>query len=126
MRYYNGDPSDLDGLTREEVEDRTHEHYFQAEDSVEDMLDEIYPEVTIGSMSWTAGVALRRLDEIAFRCTVADLVTEVDLDDYPSEDDEDEDDDDSMWCEDCGHILDPKGLCPSCLPNSERNPDEVA
>jgi hypothetical protein len=29
-------------------------------------------------------------------------------------------------CEDCGAWLDEKGLCPSCLPNSERNEDERA
>ncbi len=33
--------------------------------------------------------------------------------------------DQSHWCEDCGAILDAKRLCPSCLPNSERNEDEV-
>ncbi len=30
----------------------------------------------------------------------------------------------SHWCEDCGHILDSKAMCPSCIPNSQRNPDE--
>ena len=29
------------------------------------------------------------------------------------------------WCDDCGARLDVKSLCPSCLPNSERMPDEV-
>lgn len=29
-----------------------------------------------------------------------------------------------LWCEDCGARNDAKGLCPSCLPNSERHPDE--
>ena len=27
-------------------------------------------------------------------------------------------------CDDCGHWLDSKGMCPSCLPNSQRNADE--
>lgn len=30
----------------------------------------------------------------------------------------------SAHCEDCGAWLDPKRMCPSCLPNSQRNPDE--
>lgn len=37
-----------------------------------------------------------------------------------------DEEEDSMWCEDCGAALDVKGMCPSCIPNSERNPDEVA
>jgi len=43
-------------------------------------------------------------------------------------DDEDEDDEEEGGghCEDCGAWLDEKGLCPSCLPNSERNEDEKA
>lgn len=35
-----------------------------------------------------------------------------------------DDTEESAHCEDCGHWLDAKGMCPSCLPNSQRNPDE--
>jgi len=31
---------------------------------------------------------------------------------------------DTHWCEDCGARLDSVGMCPSCIPNSERNEDE--
>lgn len=31
----------------------------------------------------------------------------------------------SSWCEDCGAHLDVMTLCPLCLPNSERMPNEV-
>jgi hypothetical protein len=30
----------------------------------------------------------------------------------------------SIWCEDCGARLDSVQMCPSCLPNGERNEDE--
>lgn len=30
----------------------------------------------------------------------------------------------SIWCADCGARMDVKGLCPSCHPNSERDPSE--
>jgi len=33
-------------------------------------------------------------------------------------------DNDTTWCEDCGARLDSVGMCPSCIPNSERNADE--
>lgn len=31
----------------------------------------------------------------------------------------------STWCEDCGARLDTVSMCPSCIPNSERSPDEL-
>jgi hypothetical protein len=40
------------------------------------------------------------------------------------EDTSDEDDGVSRWCEDCGHLLDKAGMCPSCIPVSQRSAEE--
>ena len=89
-RYYFGDPSDLGGLTRAEVIDLTNADYADCEDQLEELITEVYDTVSIGEMTWDAGRVLRELDPIAFRCELADRTCEIDLADYPSdEDDED-------------------------------------
>lgn len=90
-RYYVGDIDDLDGLTRSEVEDMTFEYYWQADDHAEEFLTEVFDTVDIGGMVFDAGTILRNCDPIAFRCTVNDMTAEVDLLDYPEDEDEDED-----------------------------------
>ena len=84
-RYYFGDPSDLDGLTQAEVIDLTEADYSDCEDRFEELITEVYGTVSIGELTWDAGRVLRELDPIAFRCGVADLTCEIDLDDYPSD-----------------------------------------
>ena len=86
-RFYVGDIDDLDGLTRSEVEDMTFEYYFQAKDHVEEFLTEVYDTFNIGEMVFEAGDILRNCDPIAFRCTVSDMTAEVDLLDYPEDED---------------------------------------
>ena len=90
IRYYFGDASDLDGLTREEVIDVTDGHYQHCGDRYEEMITEIYGEVTLGNFTWEAGRVLREMDPVAFRCGVADETHEIDIDDYPTGDDDDE------------------------------------
>lgn len=84
-RYYFGDPSDLDGLTREEVIELTDADDVDYEDLFEEMITELYDTVSIGGLTWDAGRVLRELDPIAFRCGVVDETAEIDLNDYPSE-----------------------------------------
>ena len=84
-RYYLGDPSDLDGLTREEVIDLTDADYADYEDRYEELITEVYDTVSIGELTWDAGRVLRELDPIAFQCGLADQTCEIDLDDYPSD-----------------------------------------
>lgn len=82
-RFYLGDASDLDGMSRDEVEDRTTDNYRDCEEAYEDELNECYAPVSVCGFDYDAGTALRRLDETAFRCGVSDSTVEVDLDDYP-------------------------------------------
>lgn len=41
--------------------------------AVRDMLDESYPEVKIGQLTFTASEIVEQLDPIAFDCMVADM-----------------------------------------------------
>ena len=59
-RFYVGDRDDLDGLTRSEVEDLTVEYYWQAEEHVEEMLNEVHDTFHIGDMVYEAGDILRK------------------------------------------------------------------
>ena len=85
-RYYYGDESDLEGLTRDDVERDTFETYAEAEERHEDMLSEVYGVVSVCGFDYDAGRALRELDPVAFRCGVSDSTVEVDLDDYTNDD----------------------------------------
>ena len=84
-RYYFGDQSDLNGLTRAEVIELTDADYADCADRYEEMITELYDTVSIGELTWDAGRVLRELDPIAFRCGVSDETAEIDLDDYPSD-----------------------------------------
>ena len=53
------------------------------EDFLEELLDERYPELEIGDLTFTAGGVLRKCDPASFRGLVLDSFVEVDLDDYP-------------------------------------------
>lgn len=46
--------------------------YSDAEDRIEEIMDELYDEVSVGDLSWTAGRVVREMDPVAFRCIVAD------------------------------------------------------
>ena len=106
-RYYFGDPSDLDGLTRAEVIELTDADDAGYGDRFEEMITELYDTVSIGELTWGAGHVLRELDPIAFRCGVADETAEVDLNDYPSDVEDDEEEYVSV-CPACGEII---GYC---------------
>ena len=87
-RYYFGDQDDLDGLTRAEVIDLTNADYADCEDRFEEWITEVYGTVSIGELTWDAGHVLRELDPNAFRCGLADRTCEIDLADYPSDEEE--------------------------------------
>ena len=42
------------------------------EELFEELLDECYPEVSVGCCSWTAGYLMKEMDPIAFRCGVSE------------------------------------------------------
>ena len=47
------------------------------EQAVREMLDEIYGEVTICGMTYSAGAALEACDPVAFRCGLSDYESEI-------------------------------------------------
>jgi hypothetical protein len=86
IRYFGGDSSDLEGMTKDEVRDQTLETYEECEEAYAELLDELYPEVTIGSLTFAPSTIVRECDPIAFRVGVSDYYEEVDLDDFPEGD----------------------------------------
>lgn len=55
--------------TREEAEDAA---YYLACETFDDMLDETYQEVSICGHTYSPSIALKRTDEIAYRCDLLD------------------------------------------------------
>lgn len=79
---------------------------FTYEDMAErfrDLLDEIYPEVAIGVLTWAPSHVLEEMDPIGFRCSVLDyidsLMADEELEEYEEghrwleSDEEDEEED---------------------------------
>lgn len=80
--------------TREWVEENGLTDH-EAEELFRDLLDEVYGDVSICGLAYSASLALERVDEIAYRCAFADYTSEyfveVYLPDIPvADDDEDE------------------------------------
>ncbi len=55
---------------------RTLYFYHELEDLFEDQLNDCYDDVEICGYKYTAGCALRQIDETAFRCGVSDWSSE--------------------------------------------------
>lgn len=83
IRFYVGDPVDLAGLTRSEVEDLTVEYYWQAEDAVEDYISGLHETLEVFGELYEVGTILRRTDPFVFDEQVKDRTTKVDLSFYP-------------------------------------------
>ena len=45
---------------------------IDGEELFEELLDECYPEITVGCCTWSAGQVMREMDPIAFRCGVSE------------------------------------------------------
>lgn len=75
--------TDLEVWTDEELRQTGYVHlelgdvmtYDEIEAEIEESLDECYPTIEIGSSEWGAGEVLREMDPIAFRCMVADTIS---------------------------------------------------
>lgn len=50
--------------------------YSELEDLYEETLNEVYDDVEIGNLSFSAGDIVRNLDPVAFRCGVSDWSSE--------------------------------------------------
>ena len=89
IRYYAGDEEDFEGMTRDQVEALTLPEY-EIEDAFEEVITETYGDISIGYGVFEAGAIMREMDPTTFRVGVSDYFTEVDLDDYPEEDEDGE------------------------------------
>lgn len=92
IRYYIGDPRDLDGLLREEVKEKTVERLAETEELADELIDEIYPPVELLGVEYDYSAVLYRVDTIAYDQLVQELVAEVNLEDYLDEEVEEDDD----------------------------------
>ena len=103
--------SELDGLTRDEVDDRTVEDW-EREDMLVETINETHPMVEVAGAVFDPADVLKSCDPILWGMLLADEFTEVDLDDYPDE-----------VCSECGESLDDgegfNGLCGNCADAAE-------
>lgn len=69
MRYvFNGnDYNDLDELISDVIDELSDDT-----DSYDEMLDEVYGDVEVGSLSWSASRVLAEMDPTAYRCGISD------------------------------------------------------
>lgn len=73
--------------TREEAENAA---YYLACETFDDMLDETYEEVSICGHTYSPSIALKRTDEIAYRCSLMDYANYLSYDIQEIEVDENE------------------------------------
>jgi hypothetical protein len=73
----------LDGVGVEYGTDWVIEHLIREhcdpideEEAYEELLDECYPEVKIGDLTYSAGYVVKNVDPVAFRCGVADMLSD--------------------------------------------------
>ena len=76
------DLSDLDGMTRGEVDGITVEDW-ERDDALADMIDDIYPAVEVAGTIFVPSDIIQSCDPAMWRTMVADEFNDVDLDDYP-------------------------------------------
>ena len=105
------DLSDLDGMTRGEVDDITVEDW-ERDDALADMINDIYPAVEVARTIFVPADIIQSCDPTMWRMMVADGFNDVDLDGYPDE-----------VCSECGESLDDgegfNGLCGNCADAAE-------
>lgn len=69
----------------QQIKDKQHEiDYFEyscTDDEFSDWIDSIYPEVNIGSLTFSPSDVMKQLDPVAYRCGKADFESNYDLDD---------------------------------------------
>ena len=89
IRYYVGDDSDLEGLDYFDVEASTYTFDWEAEEAATELYDDAYPPVEVGGLTFDASRIVSELDPIAWRCFLADMITEIDMSDYDNTGSED-------------------------------------
>ena len=81
-RYYVGDASDLNDLNYFEVEAATFTFDWEAEEAATELYDEDLSPVEVGGLTFDASRIVSELDPIAWRCFLADMISEIDMSDY--------------------------------------------
>ena len=69
-----------DNITSKQSEIESFE-YECSDDEFSDWIDSIYPEVTIGSLTFSPSEVMKELDPTAYRCGKSDYESNYDLDD---------------------------------------------
>ena len=69
-----------DNITSKQSEIESFE-YECSDDEFSDWIDSIYPEVTIGSLTFSPSEVMKELDPISYRCGKSDYESNYDLDD---------------------------------------------
>ena len=83
------DLSDLESMTRDEVDDITVEDW-ERDDVMSELINDAFPSVEVAGYTFDPADVIKSCDPTMWRMMVADEFNDVDLDDYR---DEDEDDD---------------------------------
>ena len=81
------DLSDLESMTRGEVDDITVEDW-ERDDALADMIDDLYPAVEVAGIAFDPSYIIKRCDPIAWSMMVVDEFNDVDLDDYRDKDED--------------------------------------
>ena len=68
------------------------------EEDYDNMLDECYPEVCMGSLSWSPSYVLKELDPIAYNCGFSDFQEYETVYKCPICEEEHEDEDEALYC----------------------------
>ena len=89
IRYYVGDTSDLEDLDYFEMEASTYTFDWEAEEAATELYDDVYPPVEVGGLTFDASRIVSELDPTAWRCFLADTITEIDMSDYDNTGSED-------------------------------------
>ena len=82
IRYYVGDASELEDLDYFDVEASTYTFDWEAEEAATELYDDVYPPVEVGGLTFIASRIVSELDPTAWRCFLADMISEIDMNDY--------------------------------------------
>ena len=82
IRYCLGDASDLKDLDYFDVEASTYTFEWEAEEAATELFDELHPPVEVGELTFDASRIVLELDPTAWRCFLADTISEIDMSDY--------------------------------------------
>ena len=89
IRYYVGDAPDFEDMDYFDVEASTYTFEWEAEEAATELYDDVYPTVEVGGLTFNASRIVSELDPTAWRCFLADMISEIDMSDYDNTGSED-------------------------------------